>query len=168
MSKTIVTSLLPALAVAFTLNLHAEPVWTTEDVAPNEWTALSGNLLYGLIGTKSGTISTGYGTDSMSVLTDGVVPKENGNESRVAFQNTGAVEWSFTTPKTLEQVRVSGCYLGGSTYTRISISAVYVKLFGSEKPVKWTNENDVLTITAPDAEPTLKISLCYEIEFEKQ
>ena len=25
MSKTIVTSLLPALAVAFTLNLHAEP-----------------------------------------------------------------------------------------------------------------------------------------------
>ena len=135
MSKTIVTSLLPALAVAFTLNLQAEPAWTTEDVAPNEWTALSGNLLYGLIGTKSGTITTGYGTDSMSVLTDGVVPKENGNESRVAFQNTGAVEWSFTTPKTLEQVRVSGCYLGGSTYTRISISAVYVKLFGSDT---WT------------------------------
>ena len=135
MSKTIVTSLLPALAVAFTLNLQAEPAWTTEDVAPNEWTALSGNLLYGLIGTKSGTISTGYGTDSMSVLTDGVVPKENGNESRVAFQNTGAVEWSFPTPKTLEQVRVSGCYLGGSTYTRISISAVYVKLFGSDT---WT------------------------------
>ena len=135
MSKTIVTSLLPALAVAFTLNLRAEPLWTTEDVAPNEWTALSGNLLYGLIGTKSGTISTGYGTDSMSVLTDGNVPTVDNNATRVAFQNTGAVEWSFTTPKTLEQVRVSGCYLGGSTYTRISISAVYVKLFGSDT---WT------------------------------
>ena len=43
-----------------------------------------------------------------------------------------------------------------------------VKLFGSEKPVKWTNENGVLTITAPDADPNLKISLCYEVEFEKK
>ncbi len=135
MSKTIVTSLLPALAVAFTLNLHAAPAWTKEDVAPDDWTAIAGNLLDGLTGTKTGTISTGYGTTDMGVLTDGVVPTENGNETRVAFQNTGAVEWSFTTPKTLEQVRVSGCYLGGSTYTRISISAVYVKLFGSDT---WT------------------------------
>ena len=39
---------------------------------------------------------------------------------------------------------------------------------GSEKPVKWTNENGVLTITAPDADPNLKISLCYEVEFEKK
>ena len=135
MSKTIVTSLLPALAVAITLNLHAAPAWTTEDVAPEVWTALAGNLLDGLTGTKTGTISTGYGTTDMGVLTDGVVPTVNGNETRVAFQNTGAVEWSFTTPKTLEQVRVSGCYLGGSTYTRISISAVYVKLSGSDT---WT------------------------------
>ena len=135
MRKTIMSSMLLALAVAFTLNLHAEPAWTTEDVAPGDWTALSGNLLAGLTGTKTGTISTGYGTTDMGVLTDGVVPTENGNETRVAFQNTGAVEWSFTTPKTLEQVRVSGCYLGGSTYTRISISAVYVKLSGSDT---WT------------------------------
>ncbi len=135
MSKTIVTSLLPALAVAITLNLHAAPAWTIEDVAPGDWTSLAGNLLAGLTGTKTGTISTGYGTTDMGVLTDGVAPTVNGNESRVAFQNTGAVEWSFTTPKTLEQVRVSGCYLGGSTYTRISISAVYVKLSGSDT---WT------------------------------
>ena len=91
MSKTIMSSMLLALAVAFTLNLHAEPAWTTEDVAPGDWTALSGNLLAGLTGTKTGTISTGYGTTDMGVLTDGVVPTENGNESRVAFQNTGAV-----------------------------------------------------------------------------
>jgi len=135
MSKTIMSSMLLALAVAFTLNLHAEPAWTSEDVAPGDWTSLSGNLLAGLTGTKTGTISTGYGTTDMGVLTDGVVPTVNGNESRVAFQSTGAVEWSFTTPKTLEQVRVSGCYLDGSTYTRISISAVYVKLSGSDT---WT------------------------------
>lgn len=135
MSKTIMSSMLLALAGIFALNLRAAPAWTTEDVAPGDWTSLSGNLLAGLTGTKTGTISTGYGTDSMAVLTDGVVPTVNGNESRVAFQNTGAVEWSFATPKTLEQVRVSGCYLGGSTYTRISISAVYVKLSGSDT---WT------------------------------
>ena len=135
MSKTILRSLLFALAGVFASDLRAAPAWTTTDVAPASWTALSGNLIAGLSGTKSGTISTGYGTDSMAVLTDGVVPTVNGNESRVAFQNTGAVEWSFATPKTLEQVRVSGCYLGGSTYTQISISAVYVKLFGSDT---WT------------------------------
>ena len=135
MSKTIMSSMMLALAGIFALNLRAAPAWTTEDVAPEDWTALSGNLLAGLTGTKTGTISTGYGTTDMGVLTDGVAPTVNGNESRVAFQNTGAVEWSFTTPKTLEQVRVSGCYLGGSTYTRISISAVYVKLFGSDT---WT------------------------------
>ena len=135
MSKTILPSLLFALAGVFPLDLSAAPAWTTTDVEPASWTALSGNLIDGLTGTKTGTISTGYGTDSMAVLTDGVVPTANGNESRVAFQNTGAVEWSFTTPKTLEQVRVSGCYLGGSTYTRISVSAVYVKLFGSDT---WT------------------------------
>ena len=135
MSKTILRSLLLALAGVIASDLRAAPAWTTTDVEPAAWTALSGNLIAGLAGTKTGTISTGYGTDSMAVLTDGVVPTVNGNESRVAFQNTGAVEWSFTTPKTLEQVRVSGCYLGGSTYTRISVSAVYVKLFGSDT---WT------------------------------
>ena len=135
MNKTILRRLLLALAGACALDLRAAPAWMTTDVEPASWTALSGNLIVHLTGTKSGTISTGYGTTDMGVLTDGVVPTVNGNESRVAFQNTGAVEWSFTTPKTLEQVRVSGCYLGGSTYTRISISAVYVKLFGSDT---WT------------------------------
>lgn len=135
MNRTIARRLLLALASAFAMNLRAAPAWTTTDVEPASWEALPGNLIDHLTGTKSGTISTGYGTGDMSVLTDGVVPTVDGNESRVAFQNTGAVEWSFTTPKTLEQVRVSGCYLGGSSFTRISIGAVYVKLSGSDT---WT------------------------------
>ena len=135
MNKTILRSLLFAIAGSFAMNLRAAPAWTTTDVEPASWAPLSGNLIDHLTGTKSGTISTGYGTGDMSVLTDGVVPTVDGNESRVAFQNTGAVEWSFTTPKTLEQVRVSGCYLGGSSFTRISIGAVYVKLSGSDT---WT------------------------------
>ena len=135
MNKTVLRSLLFAIAGSFAMNLRAAPAWTTTDVEPASWEALPGNLIDHLTGTKSGTISTGYGTGDMSVLTDGVVPTVDGNESRVAFQNTGAVEWSFTTPKTLEQVRVSGCYLGGSSFTRISIGAVYVKLSGSDT---WT------------------------------
>ena len=132
--KTLAT-LVCAIMGFFALNLHAAVAWTTTDVEPASWTALSGNLIDGLTGTRSGSVSTGYGTDSMAVLTDGVVPTVNGNESRVAFQSGSSVEWSFTTPKTLQEVRVSGCYLGGSTYTRISISAVYVKLSGSDT---WT------------------------------
>ena len=128
-------ALVCAIMGFFALNLHAAVAWTTTDVEPASWTALSGNLIDGLTGTRSGSVSTGYGTDSMAVLTDGVVPTVNGNESRVAFQSGSSVEWSFTTPKTLEEVRVSGCYLGGSSFTRISISAVYVKLFGSDT---WT------------------------------
>ena len=135
MNKSTLRFLLLALMGACATDLRAAPAWTTTDVEPASWTALSGNLIAGLTGTKTGTISTGYGTDSMAVLTDGVVPTVNGNESRVAFQNGSSVEWSFTTPKTLEEVRVSGCYLGGSTFTRISISAVSVKLFGSDT---WT------------------------------
>ena len=34
MSKTIMGFMLLALAVAFTLNLHAEPAWTTGSYAP--------------------------------------------------------------------------------------------------------------------------------------
>ena len=135
MSKTIVRSLLFALAGVLALDLHAAVAWTTTDVEPASWTALSGNLIDGLAGTRSGSVSTGYGTASMAVLTDGVVPTVDGNESRVAFQSGSSVEWSFTTPKTLEQIRVSGCYLGASTFTRISISAVSVKLSGSDT---WT------------------------------
>ena len=135
MYRTSVRSLLFALAGVLALDLHAARAWTTTDVEPASWTALSGNLIDGLTGTRNGSVSTGYGTTSMAVLTDGVVPRENGNEYRVAFQNGSSVEWSFATPKALEQIRVSGCYHDGSTYTRISISAVYVKLSGSDT---WT------------------------------
>jgi len=42
-----------------------------------------------------------------------------------------------------------------------------VRLLGSEKPVKWTADGSSLTISAPDADPGLKISLCFEVEFAK-
>ena len=61
MNKTIMRRLLLALAGACALDLRAAPAWTTADVEPTSWTALSGNRIVHLTGTKSGTISTGYG-----------------------------------------------------------------------------------------------------------
>ena len=107
-------------------------LWTTENVVPSEWTALSDNLLAGLTGTTSGQIATGYSTDDPDLLTDAIVPKAAGAEHIVGFQNNSSIEWSFPVPKTLERIRVSACYLAGNLYTRLAVSGVYVKLAGSE------------------------------------
>ena len=132
MSKTIVAFLLPALAVAFTLNLQAEPAWTTTDVAPSDWAALSDNLIASQTGTINGTIATGFSTNDPGLLTDGKVQTTGGNAYRVGFQSGASVEWIFNVPKTLEQIRVSACYFDGSAYTQLAIAAVYLKLSGSD------------------------------------
>ena len=136
MSKTIVTSLLPALAVAFTLNLHAEPAWTTASCAPAEWTALGNNLLAGQTGTISGSIATSYSTNDSNLLTDGNVPQvgiaSEVHAKEVGFQNGASVTWTFSTPKTLEQIRISCGYpVVGQNYSGQRVSSVEVQLFGS-------------------------------------
>ena len=42
-----------------------------------------------------------------------------------------------------------------------------VSLLGSAKDVKWTQEGATLTIDAPEADPNLKIALCFKVEFDK-
>ena len=42
-----------------------------------------------------------------------------------------------------------------------------VTLLGSAKDVKWTNDGSTLTIDAPEADPNLKIALCFKVEFDK-
>ena len=42
-----------------------------------------------------------------------------------------------------------------------------VSLLGSSGDVKWTMEGATLIIDAPEADPNLKISLCFKVEFEK-
>ena len=106
--------------------------WTTDDVAPGDWTALAGNLLAGRTGTIGGAIATGYSTNDPDLLTDAFVPTTGGNAHRVGFQNNASIEWAFDEPETLERIRVSACYLDGSTYTRLAITAVSVKLADSD------------------------------------
>ena len=132
MSKTILRSLLFALAGVFASDLRAAPAWTTTDVAPASWTALANNLLAGETGTINGTIASGYSTNDPNLLTDGQVQTTGGNAYRVGFQGGSSIEWTFVTPKTIEQVRVSACYYDGSTYTELTIGTVSVKLAGSD------------------------------------
>ncbi len=132
MSKTILRSLLFALAGVFASDLRAAPAWTTTDVAPASWTALANNLLAGETGTINGTIASGYSTNDPNLLTDGQVQTTGGNAYRVGFQGGSSIEWTFVTPKTIEQVRVSACYYDGSTYTELAIGTVSVKLAGSD------------------------------------
>ena len=132
MSKTIMSSMLLALAGIFALNLRAAPAWTTEDVAPGAWTARADNLLAGQSGSISGTIATGFSTNDPGLLSDGKVPTTGGNAYRVGFQGGASVEWTFAGPKTLESVRVSANYFDGPTYTELAIGSIYVKMSGSD------------------------------------
>lgn len=132
MNKTILRSLLFAIAGSFAMNLRAAPAWTTTDVAPASWAPLANNLIAGETGTINGTIATGYSTNNPNLLTDGQVQTTGGNAYRVGFQGGSSIEWSFATPKTIEQVRVSACYYDGSTYTELAIGTVSVKLAGSD------------------------------------
>ena len=143
MSKTIVTSVLSALAVAFTMNLRAEPAWATGSCAPDDWTALANNLLAGQIGTISGSIATGYSTNDPSLLTDREVQQigsaNDVHAKEVGFQNGASAVWVFAAPKTLEQVRISCGYpVVGQNYSGLRVSSVAIQTFGAST---WTTLN---------------------------
>jgi len=135
MRKTIIRSLIVALAGVFAMDLHAEISWTTGSCAPADWTALANNLLAGETGTISGSIATSYSTNNPALLTDTSVPTTGGKEYRVGFQNTASISWAFATPKTLESIRVSCGYLDAVGYSGFTVSSVEVKTFGS---AEWT------------------------------
>ena len=111
--------------------------WTQKDVAPGDWTALSGNILSGNHGAlASGAIAgTNYATDDSGVLTDGTVPTTGGAAYIYGFQNNAVMEWTLDNAMTLERLRISACYLAGSAYTRLAVGSVSVKLAGSDA---WT------------------------------
>ena len=137
MSKTIVTSLLPALAVAFTLNLHAEPAWTTASCAPADWQPLDGNILLNETGTSASVGATGYDSSDLAVLTNGSVPTSTSeNKGGIfGFRNGENISWTFAAPKTLEQIRICTCYLSSTAYDGVHIAKVEAMFFGESS---WT------------------------------
>ena len=150
MSKTIVTSLLPALAVAFTLNLQAAPAWTKVEGVPSDWSPLSNNLLLNKTGTTTGTISfLTPVANNITRITDGVVPTSRSYSEMLGFAKDATVEWDFVTPKTLEKIRITTCDItDGRQYEDITIADVLVKRAGSEDwaslgcgSVEWQGSN---------------------------
>lgn len=137
MSKTIVTSLLPALAVAFTLNLHAEPAWTTASCAPADWQPLDGNILLNERGTSASVGATGYDSSDLAVLTNGSVPTSTSeNKGGIfGFRNGENISWTFAAPKTLEQIRICTCYLSSTAYDGVHIAKVEAMFVGESS---WT------------------------------
>ena len=143
MSKTIVTSLLPALAVAFTLSLQAEPAWTTGSYAPADWQPLDGNILYNVTGTSAAIGATGYDSSDLAVLTNGGVPKSTSeNQNGIfGFRNGDNISWTFAAPKTLEQIRICTCYLSSTLYDGVHIAKVEVIYFGEASWVQIAGES---------------------------
>ncbi len=128
-----------ALGAALTAaNLGAELAWTTRSAAPSDWTVLADDLLAGETGTLGGSIATGYSTNDPDLLTDSSVPTAGGKDWIVGFQNNASISWTFATPKTLEQVRISCAYLAGPTYSGFTVSTVEVLAFGASA---WTAVN---------------------------
>ena len=131
MSKTTARSLLFALMGVFAMNLHAEPAWTTGSCAPGEWTALAGNVLSNIVGTSTATGVSGYASLDLAVLTDGSVPTTTPDKDGIfGFRNSENVSWTFAAPKTIEQIRISTCYLGGAAYDGVHVSKVEAMFYG--------------------------------------
>ncbi len=136
MRKTIVRSLLFALAGASALTLHAEPAWTTGSCAPTDWTALVGNVLLNVSGTTTSDGVPGYASGNVAVLTDGNVPTASPDKAGIfGFRNSENVSWAFAAPKTIEQIRISTCYLGGAAYDGVHIAKVEAMFYGEST---WT------------------------------
>ena len=131
MSKTIVRSLLFAFAGVFALSLHAEPAWTTGSCAPNEWQALGDNILLNVSGATTADGVPGYASGNVVVLTDGSVPTTAPDKAGIfGFRNSENVSWTFAEPKTIDQIRISTCYLGGAAYDGVHIAKVETMFYG--------------------------------------
>ena len=112
--------------------------WTTGHCAPADWTPLAGNVLAGLKGgSTSGGIYMGYSTNDPDLLTDGLVPQVGDaaevKTQIVGFLNNASVEWEFSDPATIEQIRISCGYpVQYQNYSDVSVSSVDVKTSGSD------------------------------------
>lgn len=153
------------VASFFAAELRAEVAWTTGSCAPDNWIALSNNLLGGQTGTISGLILTNYSTNDPDLLTNGEVPGRTTNADDVkvcivGFQNNASIKWTFEAPKTLELVRISCGYpVMYQNYSGARVAAVEVQTFGSSVwiPLNTTTgdyadngQNEIQSLTLAD------------------
>ena len=161
MSKEFLRSLLLAFVGALALNLYAEVAWTTGACAPSEWIALERNLLKGLKGTMTVNNPNTYGSSDLMVLVDGEVPIEAGKNWIVGISPNSEIDWFFSGPIKLEQLRISSAYLADPNFSGVNIKAVKVRLLGLDEWVEigaasgrfWSNNlKNIVIATLSDDE----------------
>ena len=131
MNKITVPSLMLMLMGFFASNVHAELVWTTGSCAPREWTALPDNILLNVVGTSAASGVNNYASLDLAVLTDGKVPQTTPDKDGIfGFRKDENISWMFDSPMTIDQIKVSSCYLGGAAYDGVHIAKVEAILFG--------------------------------------
>lgn len=131
MNKITVPSLMLMLMGFFASNVHAELVWTTGSCAPSEWTALSDNILLNVVGTSAASGVKDYASLDLAVLTDGKVPQTTPDKDGIfGFRKDENISWMFDSPMTIDQIKVSSCYLGGAAYDGVHIAKVEAIFFG--------------------------------------
>ncbi|MCR5840131.1 MAG: chitobiase/beta-hexosaminidase C-terminal domain-containing protein [Kiritimatiellae bacterium] len=128
------------VSATYTLINPSTPItpgtWTTNVLAPGDWSPLANNLLAGMAGTISGaTAGSTYGSKDPALMTDSSVPTAGGAAWIIGFQNNSSIEWSFGAAKRLDRVRISCGYLAQTGYSGFNVSAVEVQTSGS---TEWT------------------------------
>lgn len=131
MSKNIACFTLLAFAGAIALNLRAEPVWTTSSCAPSEWVALDGNILLGREGETAADGVPDYASGKVSVLTDGTVSASAPDKEFIfGFRVNDTVTWTFSSPMSIEEIRISTSYLTSTSYDGVHVSKVEARFLG--------------------------------------
>ena len=134
--KDLFGCLLPALCV---LSLSAGTVsWKTGDYGPASWQPADGNLLAGAT-CVANQISYYYEigretTNDPSTLTDGVVPGDDCEYSKICGVKGGSVEWKFAMRTRLSSVRIFSRW-GDNGRDGIAIEGIFVSSDG----VSWTS-----------------------------
>ncbi len=130
-NRKTLAALVCAITGFFALNLRAETAWTTGSCAPGDWTALPDNVLLDVSGTTTSDGVPGYASGNVAVLTDGNVPTTSPDKGGIfGFRNSETVSWTFAAPKTIDQIRISTCYLGGAAYDGVHVAKVEAMFYG--------------------------------------
>ena len=104
---------------------------------PGDWQPFSDNVLAGVKGKMDSSHQpNGYGTNDLLALADGAVPSQAGKDWIVGIQPNAEIDWLLDAPVTLEQLRISSCYLADPHYSGVNIASVKVKCEGSDEWVE--------------------------------
>ncbi len=99
-------------------------MWITSEGVPDDFVPIENNVLSGMVGTTTGTIS-GYG-GGVDLLTNAEVSGET--KQTCGFYEGATVAWSFDKPKSLKSIRFTTCFTASyGMYDDIKISKIEIK-----------------------------------------